>query len=181
MFYTIKAFDFFDKEFSILLTQNKISYSVDFLEGKKIDLRNKLSQIYINLNACRDSMEEYIKTLEQIYNIESDGKVGLNKRFSLINNHQLRQTKISLEVRNKLLENMIELAKLLDFSIEKDSIIDKDSILFFDQIDGNRVLEGKSNIEAVKIGASYVRFVAYMLEKGFLSGTSPTIKEENSN
>lgn len=175
MLYTIVSYEYFDREFSFLLNSSRVSYSVDYVDGKKIDIRNRISQIYINLTSCRELMDEYIKVIEEIYKIENDNTIPITQKYNRMNRYQINQTKISYDLRKRLLENYSELAKLLDYSIEYSMIINSEERLSFDKIDGKRDLEGKTHIEAAKLALSYLNFLSFMLEKGMLSGPSPTI------
>lgn len=178
MLYTTVAFNFFDREFSFLLTSNKISYAVDYVDGKKIDLRNGIAEVYTNLNLCKDLVDEYMKIIEEIYKIENDNTIAITQKYNIMHKHQIRQTKISYDMRKRFLENLKELERLLEYSISYELILNKNDKLFFDRIDGNRYLEGKSNFKAVKICLSFVKFLIYLLESEYLSGHNPTIQNK---
>ena len=49
----------FEKEYSFILTTNKIKYNVDFSTNVKIDFRIKMQDIFNSLNKCRDHFRSY--------------------------------------------------------------------------------------------------------------------------
>ncbi len=178
MLYTSVAFDKFDKEFSFLLTTNKISYTVDYVQGKKFDLKNGLNKVYITFNTCKDQIDEYYKIIAEIHKIEKDTSVSITKKYNLMHNNQIRQNKISNDIRKKLLDGFKTLAELLQYSLENDLIVNSKEKLRFDRIDGKRFLENKTYEEAVNYALSFSKFMAYQLESGFLAGHNPMIKDE---
>ena len=51
--------DFFEKEYSFIMTGNKIRYYMEHHEGLKIDPKKEMSEEYMEINSVMDSIREY--------------------------------------------------------------------------------------------------------------------------
>ncbi len=167
----------FEKEFSFILTSNKIRFNIDMFDGKKTDTKKELNSLYLGINSCHDTIKDYVEILKQLYKIQEDAGLGLGKRDGISSKLSVNQTRISNIIRTRLLDVIRPLERLLFWAAEKsDSVIQNSGDrLHFDTIDGKKRLEGKTATQAVSACASYIGYVRFLLEDGKLYGSSPML------
>ncbi|MDH4129161.1 MAG: hypothetical protein OEV44_10430 [Spirochaetota bacterium] len=165
----------FEKEFSFILTSNKIKFNIDWYEGKKMDFKKELSDLYLGINACHDNIKAYIEILKQIHKIENNPSGAIGSRNEQINKLQLNQTRISNITRTRLLDITRSIDRLLRWAADKgDTIIQAaNEKLYFDTLDGKKKVENKTATDAVRLCSSYIGYLRHLLEYGELYGSSP--------
>ncbi len=167
----------FEKEFSFILTSNKINFNVDWFHGKKLDPKKELNDLYLGVNACHDNLKSYIEVSKSIYKAESDP--GTSPRSDRVHKLNLSLTRTGNIARTRLLDITISLGQLLQWLTEKGQAVvqNADEKLHFDTIDGKKKVEGKSSIEAISLCNSFIGYLRYLLEYAELSGSSLKIKK----
>ncbi|HOD13415.1 MAG TPA: hypothetical protein PK307_00990 [Spirochaetota bacterium] len=188
VFITYLLFNEFDREYSFILTTNKIKYRTDFASRDRIDFRSKLNSLYDKMKASTDSLREYADELETYEKSRrekpssSSQYIEYSKRMeSLVNKRNLAGKKALSMVRNYMLEITEELQVLLEDMNEHQIYIEnpQDEIIFDPLIEGNKKSNGKKIYEALYIVYCYALAFAYRLsQNGDLSGNLEFKKEE---
>lgn len=188
VFITYLLFNEFDREYSFILTTNKIKYRMDFASRNKIDFRSKLNSLYDKMKSSTDSLKEYADELA-IYEksrrekpSSSSQYIEFSKRMeSLVNKKNLSGKKALTMVRDYMLEVTGELQILLDDMNSHQIYIEnpQEELIFDSLIEGEKKINGKKIYEALYIVYCYALAFAYRLsQNGDLSGSLEFKKEE---
>jgi hypothetical protein len=188
VFITSLLFNEFDREYSFILTTNKIKYRTDFAARNKIDFRGRLNDLYDKMKSSTDSIREYADELENYEKSRREKPtsgsqyIEYNKRMeSLVNKKNLAGKKALSVVRDYMLKITEELGVLIeDMNSHQIYIENPQEVLMFDPlIEGEKKINGKKIYEALYIVYCYALAFAYRLsQSGDLSGDLEFKKEE---
>ncbi len=188
VFITYLLFNEFDREYSFILTTNKIKYRTDFASRNKVDFRSKLNSLYDKMKSSTDSLREYADELENYEKSRREKPssglqyIEYSKRMeSLVNKRNLAGKKALSMVRDYMLEVTEELQVLLEDMNEHQIFIEnpQEELVFDPLIEGNKKINGKKIYEALYIVYCYALAFAYRLsQSGDLSGNLEFKKEE---
>ncbi len=167
----------FEKEFSFILTSNKINFNIDWFRGKKLDPKKELNDLYLGVNACHDNLKSYIEVSKSIHDAENDP--AASPRSDRVHKLNLSLVRTGNIARTRLLDITISLGQLLQWLTEKGQAVvqNADEKLHFDTIDGKKKVEGKTSIEAIALCNSFIGYLKHLLEFAELSGSSLKIKK----
>ncbi len=167
----------FEKEFSFILTSNKINFNVDWFQGKKLDPKKELNDLYLGVNACHDNLKSYIDISKSIHQAESDP--AMSPRSDRVHKLNLSLIRTGNIARTRLLDITISLGQILIWLTQKGQAVvqNSDEKLHFDTIDGKKRVEGKTALEAIAVCSSFIGYLRYLLEFAELSGSSLKIKK----
>jgi hypothetical protein len=181
-------FNEFDREYSFILTTNKIKIRTDFVARTKIDYRARLVELYDKMRKSSDSLKEYA---EELVNYEKSRRekpasssqyIEFTKRMESLEKKKNTVGKNALAViREYMLEVSQELKVLMeDMDSHQLYIANPQEMIAFDPlIEGEKKINGKRIYEAVAIVYSYALAFAYRLsQEGDLSGNLEFRKEE---
>ncbi len=170
----------FEKEFSFILTSNKIIFTIDYHEGQKTDLKKSFNDIYMSLNKCYDDLKEYSRVIREFKDKEGDASIPVSQKGSILHSLSISQSKISIECRKRLLETLQQMENLLKKAMDKgeEVIQNINENLAFDNIGGKKMLNNKTPRAAIELCYSFVSYLRYMMEAGKLAGSGLKIYDE---
>ena len=181
-------FNEFDREYSFILTTNKIKIRTDFVARTKIDFRARLVELYDKMRKSSDSLREYAEELVYYEKsrrekpTSSSQYIEFTKRMEALEKKKNTVGKNALAViREYMLEVNQELKVLMeDMDSHQLYIANPQEMLTFDPlIEGEKKINGKRIYEAIVIVYSYALAFAYRLsQEGDLSGNLEFKKEE---
>jgi hypothetical protein len=188
VFITYLLFNEFDREYSFILTTNKIKYRTDFAARDKVDFRSKLNSLYDKMKSSTDSIREYSDELENYEKSRREKPtsgsqyIEFNKRMeSLVNKKNTVGKKALSVVRDYMLQITEELGVLLEDMNSHQIYIEnpQEELIFDPLIEGEKKINGKKIYEALYIVYCYALAFAYRLsQSGDLSGDLEFKKEE---
>lgn len=188
VFITYLLFNEFDREYSFILTTNKIKFRTDFVARTKVDFRSRLNDLYDKMRKSTDILSEYAENLidyEKSRREKPSGSsqyIEFTKRMEALEKKKKAIGKNALAVvRDYMLEIVQELQVLLDDMESQQLYIENpQEVLSFDpQIEGDKKINGKKIYEALYLIYCYAFAFSYRLSTGGdLSGDLEFRKEE---
>lgn len=183
MFLMYTILDFFDKEYSFLFTSTKVKYNMTFNAGVRIDIKKDLTNLYYKISSVFDRVNEYLKIIKEILKLNNDGYISMKEKASLSNQYSVERSRISRAARKEARELFEKIAKNLFFVIDdynnhKNILQNHDEKLEFNKkIDGERLVDGETVIEAVReaYGLSYL--IHSLLIDGDIGGYSVVLEK----
>ena len=162
----------FDREYSFILTTNKIKYNIVTSGAEKKDCKTDLITIYTYISKCYDRFREYAETmgtykksleekpLSPARYIEYTNRItSLEKQIIHAGNEVRIHAKIFLERLSAELKYIIE-----DMVTRRNIISNHDEELVFDrEIEGDKKLNGKKISEAFAAAFNFVSGFLYRL------------------
>jgi hypothetical protein len=181
-------FNEFDREYSFILTTNKIKFRTDFVARTKVDFRARLVELYDKMRKSTDSLKAYAEEMvfyeksRREKPANSSQYIEFTKRMEAIEKKKNTIGKNALAViREYMLEISQELKVLLeDMNSHQLYIENPQDMLTFDPlIEGEKKINGKKIYEALTIVYCYALAFAHRLSQdGDLSGNLEFKKEE---
>ncbi len=178
VFLTYALTDFFDKEFSFLFTSNKATITVTFSDGKRVDMKAELTDIYYRISTLFEKSNEYLKIIKELRKLDEDAYMTIQERSARSNQFSLQRSQLSRTMRKEAKDIFDEFSKkflalLSDSRRDRKILQNPDSKMEFNKkIDGDRYAHGKTVIEAFQDGYSYASAMTFLLADGDLSGFS---------
>jgi len=175
VFITYALIEFFDKEFSFIFNSNKVDFNVGFIEGKRVDLKREMSDIYYRLNTIFEQVNEYLKVIKDIKKLESDAYLSVQERSSRSNQYSIQRTQISRLIRREAKEFFELFAEkflyiLTDNSSARKIVRNPDQLLEFDKkLNGERYCDGKKVLDVVEDAYCFSSAAHFLLSDGDLS------------
>ena len=106
--------DFFEKEYSFLITSNKVNYYSEHHEGLRFDPKRDFNEAYIELNSVMDSIREYSNVIKSISDTENDINIPVMQKHSLIHKASIERNKLSMAIRAKLSNTILKIKNTLE-------------------------------------------------------------------
>jgi len=165
----------FEKEYSFILTTNKIKYNVDFSSNVKIDYKTKLQDIFNQLNKCQDAFKSYYETYleyNKIFNqkpTDNNQYIAYSKRLDEITKKKNQTGSMSRMVIKSFMDNLAsELNILIDDMNGNQRFISnpQDILEFIYEIEGDKKLKDKKVYEAIEIVFNYASALSYRIGSG---------------
>lgn len=188
VFITYLLFNEFDREYSFILTTNKIKFRTDFVARTKVDFRATLNSLYDKMRKSTDSLREYAEELGNYEKSRSEKPsnssqyIEFTKRLEVLENKKKTLGKNALSVvREYMMEVAQELRTLLDDMNTHQIFVEnpQEELVFDPLIEGEKKINGKKIYEALFIIYCYALAFAYRLSQdGDLSGDLEFKKEE---
>ncbi|MBP7734717.1 MAG: hypothetical protein KA369_01965 [Spirochaetes bacterium] len=188
VFITYLLFNEFDKEYSFILTTNKIKFRTDIIARTKIDFRAKLNTLYDKMRKSSDSLREYAEELANYEKSRNEKPAGSTQYIEFTKRIEALETKKKTLGKNALsvvhgymLEIVQELQMLLEDMDSHQIYIEnpQEELLFDPAIEGEKKIHGKKIFEAIYIIYCFALAFAYRLsQEGDLSGNLEFRKEE---
>ena len=188
VFITYLLFNEFDREYSFILTTNKIKFRTDFVARTKVDFRARLTELYDKMRKSTDILGEYAENLIDYEKSRrekpssSSQYIEYTKRMEALEKKKNTIGKNALAVvRDYMMEIVQELEVLLeDMDGHQLYIENPQEVLTFDPlIEGEKKINGKKIYEALYLVYCYAFAFAYRLSLGGdLSGDLEFKKEE---
>lgn len=176
--------EFFDQEYSLLFSTNKVIFNVVLESGTRIDMKKELTDIYYTTNGLFEGVNEYLKVIREIRKVETDTYIPSNEKSSRLNQSSIQRSQISRLIRKDTKELFDKFSKgllyvLNDYQSEKRLIQNPEEILEFNKkLDGERVIQGKKIIDAIR-EAYYLSYtIHFLLGEGDLGGNVVLVPEK---
>jgi len=170
----------FEKEYSFILTTNKVKYNIDFSTNVKIDYRIKLQDIFNQLKKCQDTFRSYYDTFieyNKIFNqkpTSNDQYIAYSKRLDEISKKKKQSGSMARMVIKSFMDNLAtELAVLIDDMNGRMKYISnpQDILEFSYEIEGDKKLKNKKIYEAMETIYNYASALSHRISsEGDLSG-----------
>ncbi len=187
---TYLLFNEFDREYSLILTSNKIKYSVKYGAQGKFDYRARMQQIFDEMRKPVAALKKYA---EEVANYEKARRqkplsnnqyIDYTKRLENIEKTMIQAGKIArMSVKSFLDIIARECRRLIDdMEGTQEYIANPQDIINFEvNIEGEKKLNGKKVYQAVQLVYFYALALSYRLgERGDLSGTLQFTDSEKS-
>ncbi len=188
VYITYLLFNEFDKEYSFILTTNKIKFRTDIIARTKVDFRAKLNALYDKMRKSSDSLREYAEELANYEKSRNEKPSSSTQYIEYTKRIEALETKKKTLGKNArsivhgyMLEIVQELQVLLDDMDSHQVYIEnpQEELVFDPAIEGEKKIHGKKIFEAVYIIYCYALAFAYRLsQEGDLSGDLEFKKEE---
>lgn len=183
-------FQEFEKEYSFILTTNKIKYNIDFSTSVKVDYREKMQDHFNQLNKCRESFLSYYEVClehDKIFNqkpINNNQYIAYSKRLDEIVKTKKQAGSISRATIKTYMDRLIVLLEALieDMNGMQRYISNpQDIIELIYEIEGEKKLNNKKIFEAIEITYNYISALSYRLSPdGDLSGKLEFTEDEQN-
>ncbi|MFN3659702.1 MAG: hypothetical protein ACK4TN_00515 [Brevinematales bacterium] len=174
--------DLYESEFSFLFTSNKILYNYLLIDGKRIDVKQELLDLYYRMMPLRDRFNEYIRILKEIRGIEKESFLSVAEKSSRLNQLAIQRSQMSRQLRRDLRDMFEQYSSKWLFVLSRSEselpvIQNMNDIITFDKkLEGDRWANGKTIREAVEMAYSLSDTVHFLL-MGELGGTSLLIEK----
>ena len=184
LYKTAQLLDCFEKEYSFILTTGKISFNIDYQDQKKIDIKQDLSHTYLLLSEARHEVKDYIDTMREIRKTESDVRLNIYQKSSMLDSLQKKRSVLSKDSRNKIAEVMDVIHDCLstiinDYNNQRRLLQNpEDRLDFTEEFEGVKRMHGKMIIEAIVEAFLFSSAFHFLLFYGELSGSGLTIEGE---
>jgi hypothetical protein len=180
----------FDREYSLILTTNKIKYNVTYTSTGKIDYRIRLSDLYNGMRDCIEALRQYTDALEMYENTRKDKPLS-NAQYIEYSKKltQLEKTQKTLGSQARMtvssyMEKISDELKTLIEDMNGQQVIvanPQDVLVFESEIEGEKKLSGKKVYECIYLTHCYASALAYRLSVGGdLAGSSAVPKAEGA-
>ncbi|UCB46740.1 MAG: hypothetical protein JSV25_04795 [Spirochaetota bacterium] len=180
MYDTLVLLDTFDSQYSFILTTGKITFNIEYIERKKVDIKEDLNHAYYLFNESREEAKSYMDTIKEIRNLENDTRLTQYQRSVQLEKLEKKRQILSRKSRNEIIQVMKRIEEILsvvidDYKGDKTLLQNPDEYLSFDvNIDGDKKLDGRKVMEAIVVTFLFSATFAYMLNYGELSGPGIT-------
>jgi hypothetical protein len=184
MYRTLVLLDIFDSQYSFVLTTSKIIYNIDYVEQKKVDIKEDLNHAYILFSEAREEAMDYLETVREVKNRGDDQRLTQYQQSSLIEKLEKKRHNLSRKSRKMVLRVMKHIEEILstvinDYKGEKILLQNPEEYLRFDpNIDGHKKLDGRRAIEAIIETFLFTATFAFLLNYGDLSGPDMYVEEK---
>jgi hypothetical protein len=178
----------FDREYSCILTTNKIKYRTDVISRVQKDFKADLIHLYDKMKKSVDSLKEYLEELKSYEKARGEKPVNsiqyieYTKRLEALEKRKNIIGKNALAVVRAYMNEIAQEFKILveDMDTHQLHIDNPQEELVFDPlIEGEKKINNKKIYEAVRIVYSYASAFVYRLSQdGDLSGNLEFTKEE---
>jgi len=178
----------FDKEYSCILTTNKIKYRTDFISRVQKDFKAGLLNLYDKMRKSVDSLKEYLEELKSFEKARGEKSVNsiqyieYTKRLEALEKRKNIIGKNALAVVRAYMNEIAQEFKILVEDMDNQQLhIDnpQEELVFDPLIEGEKKIHNKKIYEAIHIVHSYASaFVHRLSQDGDLSGDLEFKKEE---
>jgi len=186
MYKTEIFFEILDREYSFVLTSNKIKIALAYQGGERRDVRKLLGDSYFALDETRTNIKEFNRIITERDKIESSLQLTPMQKSQALHKLEVERSRLDNQIRNRFGHILVgaeaALKMLLDDADgEKHFLQNPDEELHFVQSDGKkRRLEGRSVIAAIKETYLYVAALRFRLREGDLAWLGAKIDREIS-
>ncbi len=188
VFITYLLFNEFDKEYSFILTTNKIKYRTDVIVRTQKDFKTSLITLYEKLKISADGLKEYAEELRTYEKARNEKPYGGAQYIEFTKRMEAFQRKKNISGKKALMtvrDYMNEIAgelHLLVMDMDSQQLYTEnpqEQLIFDPLIEGEKKLNKKKIYEAIYLVYCYALAFAYRLGiGGDLSGDLEFKKEE---
>lgn len=183
MYLTEVFFEILDREYSFILTSNKIKIAMDYQAGERKDIRKLLNEGYFALDETRNHIKEYNRIISERHKIERSTEYTPIQKSQLLHKSDMERSRLDNQTRNRfgnILSRIEAALKMLvdDQQGENHFLQNPDEAVHFDiSGDGKRRLEGRSVIDAINETWAFISALRFRLLEGDLSGLGSRIEQ----
>ena len=184
MYRTLVLLESFDSQYSFVLTTSKINYNIDYVEQKKVDIKEDLNHAYILFNEAREEAMDYLEAVREAKNSESDRRLTQYQQSMLKEKIEKKKHNLSRKSRKRVVTVMKRIEEILstvinDYKGEKILLQNPEEYLRFDpNIDGHKKLDGRRVIEGIIETFLFSATFAFLLNYGDISGPEMYVEEK---
>lgn len=174
--------ELYESEFSFLFTSNKVQYNYLLIDGKRVDMKKELLDLYYRMMPLRDRFNEYLRILKEIRGIEKEAFLSVAEKSSRLNQLAIQRSQVSRQVRRDLRDMFEQYSSKWLFILSRAEselpVIQNmnDTVTFDKKLEGDRWANGKTIREAVEMAYSLADTIHFLL-MGELGGTSLLIEK----
>jgi hypothetical protein len=189
VYLTSLLLDEFDREYSFILTTNKIKYNTTFKSSENLDNKNKFANLYNEIGKCKTRLKDYAEILiafEKLKNekpISSTQFIEYSNRLTAL---EKEKNQSGIEARayiRTFMEKLCKELKILIDDMDKSGNIvvnPQDIIIFESAIEGDKKLNTRNVNEAITCTYNFSYAFIYRLSPGGdLSGDMETAGQDN--
>jgi len=185
---TFLLFSEFDREYSVLLTTNKIKYNVDFTQAGKFNFGVRLHDLYDEMRRPGETLRDYGEIVTNFEKVRrqkpaaNDQYIAYSKRLQEM---QQKRNQSGKTARQAVMDFMLKLSSTLEELIEDMDSSQKflsnpqEELQFDDLIEGDKKLNNTKVYNAIQIVYDYTSAFIYRLSPG--GDLSGKIEDENKN
>jgi hypothetical protein len=172
---TYLLFREFDKEYSFILTTNKIKYRIDISQKNKLDFKSRMQEYYDLTRKCFSLFKDYASVSNDYKKMEGE-KPMTNTQYMQhsrrLADTNKKRTQSAQNARNAVKSYMDRLSSDLevlieDYHDEKKLIENPDDVLeFIPQIEGEKKINGKTISQAIVITYNFAAALSHRLGFG---------------
>jgi hypothetical protein len=187
MYKTEIFFEILDREYSFVLTSNKIKIALDYQGGERRDVRKLLSDSYFALDEIRNGIKEFNNLITERDKVERSPQLTPLQKSQTLHKLEADRSRLDNLIRNQfgnVLAGPESALKMLidDAKEEKHLLQNPDEVLHFMQSGGGRKrrLEGCTVIEAVAEAYAFISALRFRLREGDLAFIGAKVDREIS-
>jgi len=161
--------DLYDNEFSFLFTGSRVQYNYLLIDGKRVDIKKELIDLYYKMTPLRDRFNEYIRILKEIRTVEKEAFLSVAEKSSRLNQLAIQRSQISRQIRKDFREIFEQFSNKWLFILsrtESDMPVVQNlrDVLSFDKkLDGDRWANEKTIQEAIEMAYSLCDTIHFLL------------------
>jgi hypothetical protein len=182
LYKTAILLDYFEKEYSFILTTGKIAFNIDYQEQRKIDVKEEMNRSYLLLSEARHEVDEYLETMDEIHKTEENLRLTLHQKTGIVSSLQKKRSVLSKGSRTKVAEAMDAIHDILsavinDYNGQRRLLQNPDDQLDFTKdLEYGKKLHGKKIIEAIVEAFLFSSALHFLLVYGELSGSGLNVE-----
>ena len=183
MYITEILFEILDREYSFVLTSNKIKVALAYQGGERRDVRKLLSDSYFALDETRNNIKDYNRIITERHEIDQSPHLTLLQKSQTLHKLETERSRLDNQIRNHfgqiLKGTESALAMLIDDAKGEMHLLQnpEEKLHFVQSGDKKRRLEGCSVIDAIKETYAFVVALQFRLLEGDLAGLGAAIDQ----
>jgi hypothetical protein len=184
LYKTAILLDYFEKEYSFILTTGKIAYNIDYQEQRKIDVKEEMNRSYLLLSEARHEVDDYLEAIDEIHTTEENLRLTLHQKTGIVSTLQKKRSVLSKSSRTKVSEAMDSIHDILstiinDYNGQRRLLQNPDDQLDFTKdLEYGKKMHGKKTIEAIVEAFLFSSAFHFLLVYGELAGSGLNVESE---
>ncbi len=172
---TFLLFSEFDREYSVLLTTNKIKYNIDFTQTGKFNFGVRLNDLYDEMRKPEETLRDYAETVANFEKVRrqkpagNDQYIAYSKRLQEMQKKRNNAGRQARMVVRAYMEKLCDALKELidDMNSSQKYLSNPQDILQFDDlIEGDKKLNGQKVYRSIQTVYEYASAFVYRLSPG---------------
>ena len=183
MYLTEVFFEILDREYSFILTSNKIKIALDYQAGERKDIRKLLNEGYFALDETRNHIKEYNRIVSERWQTERSPQYTPIQKSQMLHKSDMERTRLDNQTRGRFGNILVRIEAALKMLIDDQKganhfLQNPDEPVHFDiSGEGKRRLEGRTVIDAISETWAFVSALRYRLLEGDLSGIGSKVEQ----
>jgi hypothetical protein len=168
-------FNEFDREYSFILTTNKIKYQTFYDHNGKIDYKTKFSDLYNTMRGCQEAFKEYFLSIQIFEKARAERPRSneqyfhYSKRLTELEKNKKAKAQAAVKTLQSFFETISKDLQFLVNDINKEGqiVTNANDIIEFDpDLEGNKKLSGKKVFQAITYAYYFTTAFLYRLSQG---------------